>query len=245
MRRFFFRPEERTGDKVSLDEAESRHVKTVLRLQPGDGLELLDGSGTIYTAEIVNVEKRVCAEITGSKIINEGETTSLIVCQGLLKAKKMDSVIQKCTELGVMQFIPFISSRCQGRPDGRQLRKKHERWFRIIEESCKQCCRPRKMELIEPVGFGNIVQTGNREVREMKLLFWEEEKSMHLHDVGPLTGVERITILLGPEGGFSREEIETSRKEGWKTVSLGKRILRAETATYASVAILQHLLGHM
>ncbi len=243
MRRFFFRPEERNGDTVTLDEAESHHVKRVLRLGVGDALELLDGSGALYVAEIVNIEKQVKVVITSMHAEKDEDAPSLWVGQGLLKAKKMDSVIQKCTELGVTHFTPFISSRCQGRPDTRQLQKKHERWLRIIEESCKQCSRSRKMVLENPVDFDRALQANTGLKREKKLLLWEEEQSVRLQDVGLGSGFDGVQLLLGPEGGFSRDEIESSRRQGWQTVSLGQRILRAETATYASVAIVQHLLG--
>ncbi len=245
MRRFLFRPEERDGDRVLLSEAESRHIKTVLRLRSGDKIELLDGTGAVYAARIVKVEKRVSTEITGLKTKIEEERISLWVGQGVLKAKKMDGVIQKCTELGVRRFTPFISSRCQGRPAAMQIRKKHERWLRIIKESCKQCCRPQPMDLIEQVSFQNVLQVKNEEIKELKLLFWEEEQAVHLRDVESLTEYNRVRILLGPEGGLSEDEVESARSAGWQTASLGQRILRAETATYASVAIVQHLIGNM
>jgi 16S rRNA (uracil1498-N3)-methyltransferase len=79
----------------------------------------------------------------------------------------------------------------------------------------------------------------------LKILFWEEERDVHIQDLPPLQGVGMVHILLGAEGGFTKEEVSVAREAGWRTVSLGKRILRAETATLASVAILQHLLGAM
>ncbi len=245
MRRFFFHPEERTGDRVLLSETESRHMKTVLRLKAGDCIELLDGFGGVYAASVVTMDKRVIAEIISVVSVDSNEKTALWVGQGMLKSKKMDSVVQKCTELGAERFIPFISNRCQGRPDVRQIQKKHERWNRIIEESCKQCFRPRPMELVEPVPFHEAAMSNSEERNELKLLFWEEEHTIRIENLPPLTEYDRICIMLGPEGGITHDEIELARSKEWQTVSLGSRILRAETATFASVSIIQHLLGNM
>ncbi len=220
-------------------------MKTVLRLKAGDSIELLDGSGGVYTGKVVTMDKRVIAEITLVVSVDSNEKSALWVGQGMLKAKKMDSVVQKCTELGVERFTPFISSRCQGRPDARQMQKKHERWSRIIEESCKQCFRPRPMELVEPIPFHEPLLLNSEGSNELKLVFWEEEHTTRIEDLPPLIEHDRIRILLGPEGGITHDEIELARSSGWQTVSLGSRILRAETATFASVSIIQHLLGNM
>jgi len=230
---------------VVLPEGESHHIRSVLRLQTGRHVELFDGAGGVHLAELVEMSGKVRARIISSTIDKEGALTPLWVGQGLLKGKNMDTVVQKCTELGVNELFPLMTARCQGRPDPARSRKKHERWLRIVEEACKQCGRTRPMELLETTDFQDIIESPGTGPTGLKILFWEEERDVHLQDLLPIQGLGMIQILLGPEGGFTKEEVAVARDAGWRIVSLGKRILRAETATLASVAILQHLLGAM
>lgn len=245
MRRFFFNPKEQDGQTIVLPQEESHHIKTVLRLKIGDELELMDGGGTIYSGRITGFGKRTRVEITGQREERQESATPLWVGQGLIKSKKMDLIIQKCTELGVQRFIPFISSRCQGRFDGAQLQKKLERWQRISEEACKQCGRARMMEIAFPLTLQELLDFDFGEIREMKLLFWEEERGRKIKDLETFTEYERIHILFGPEGGITSDECRMAQEAGWQSVSLGSRILRAETAVLAAVSIIQHRLDEM
>lgn len=244
MRRFFFDPKSRNGDIVILSEEESRHIVRVLRLPVGHEIELLDGQGTVYQAVIAAIDRRVAAclgavvaaDLGGGKIVRVG--------QGILKGEKMDTVVQKCTELGVTRLSPFQSSRCQGKADPVHNRKRHERWQRIGLASCKQCLRPQPMQLDGPVPLAGVVEeeAGSGTLR---LLFWEEEKAVRLQDIPALAAAPAVTLLLGPEGGFAREEVDLALAHGWRTVSLGERILRAETATLTAVALVQYLIGNL
>jgi 16S rRNA (uracil1498-N3)-methyltransferase len=245
MRKFFFRPEDRIGDMVSLSAEESHHLGSVLRLQAGRMVELYDGEGGIHQAELVKMGARVMARIISSRSTDPEPAVVLRIGQGLLKGKAMDLVVQKCTELGVDTLTPMISSRCQGRPESDRDRKKHERWTRIVDEACKQCGRPRPMVVAETADFADIIRSSAAEAAGLKILFWEEEKAVHLRDLAPYTVPGGVYALLGPEGGFTEEEAAAARAAGWRTVSLGRRILRAETASLAAAAILQHLLGCM
>ncbi len=241
MKRFFFRPDERSGDKVVLSEMESKHIRTVLRLKIGDTIELLDGLGSVFTAKIVSIEKCVTVQII--TLLDKEQQTEGRIClgQGLLKSKKMDLIVQKCTELGVDSFMPFVGERSQGRPDELQMRKKHERWGRIVEESCKQCSRSRPMKVWQASTFEEMISLPETDV--LKLLCWEGEFVTSFRNIPPLEGYDLIHVLLGPEGGFTQEEIEQAQGLGWITVTLGPLILRAETAAISSVSILQYLRG--
>ena len=245
MRKFFFRPEDRTGDVVSLSVDESHHMRSVLRLRAGRHVELFDGDGGIHQAELVEMGERVIARIVSSRPADAAPTVPLLVGQGLLKGKTMDMVVQKCTELGVETLAPMITSRCQGRPEPGRDRSKHERWLRIVEESCKQCGRPLPMDLQQTAAFKDVIRSCQAAAAGLKILFWEEEREVRLQDLLPLDAAGGVFILLGPEGGFTAEEVDAARAEGWRTVSLGRRILRAETASLAAAAIIQHLLGAM
>jgi 16S rRNA (uracil1498-N3)-methyltransferase len=230
---------------VVLPEGESHHIRSVLRLQTGRQVELFDGEGGVHLAELVEISGKVRARIISSTLDQEGIGTPLWVCQGLLKGKNMDTVVQKCTELGVSTFLPVFTSRCQGRPDPARDGKRHERWLRIVEEACKQCGRSRPMELLETADFPDISEFPGAGSAGLKILFWEEERDVRIQDVISLRNGGTVYMLLGPEGGFTKDEVAEAGDAGWRTVSLGKRILRAETATLASVSIIQHLLGAM
>jgi 16S rRNA (uracil1498-N3)-methyltransferase len=245
MRRFFFKPEKRTGQTVLFSEDQAHHIRTVLRLQTGMQVELFDGAGGIYLAELLESAGQVQARIISSSTDSKDSGIPLWVCQGVLKGKNTDTVIQKCTELGVHGFIPLMTSRCQVRPDPARNLKRHERWRRIIQEACKQCDRSRPMELLETTGLQDVLTSHGTGPAGLKILFWEEERDLRLHDLPTFQGVGSIHVLLGPEGGLTGEEVAIARDAGWHVVSLGARILRADTATLASVAILQHLLGVM
>ncbi len=245
MRRFFFDPTSRNGDRVFLSEEESRHILKVLRLKAGDVIELLDGLGSVYCAVITIVGRLVEAHIEGVVIRAEDEGTSVRVWQGILKGDKMDTVLQKCTELGVTGMIPFQSSRCQGKLDPLHAKKKYERWQRIGIAACKQCLRLQSIKIDMPTSYAESLENTAADTTDLRLLFWEEEKSIHLHDIADIHKASSIALMLGPEGGLTREEVEQATLHGWRTVSLGGRILRAETATLTAVSIVQYLAGNL
>ena len=245
MRRFFFNQTDQNGDIISLSAEESKHITKVLRLQPGTEIELLNGSNTVHTGTIIQVGPEVQVHITASRHQDDKTTTKVRIAQGILKGQKMDMVIQKCTELGADLLIPFTSSRCQGKLDEQQAGKKQERWQRIALSACKQCMRPQPMQITKPVDFTSLIMASEQSVSWQKILFWEEEKEIHLQDLPPLGSHEGVDIILGPEGGITPEEVDLARQHGWLVVSLGSRILRAETATIAAVTLVQYLSGNL
>ena len=246
LRRFFFDPTDRHEDTVSISQEESKHIKIVLRLNIGDKVELLDGFGAVCLAELVSLEKNAQAKIISESHVAENKVASLWLGQAVLKGKKIDDLIPKCTELGVDIFAPFQSSRCQGRLDSVRAAKKKERWERMVESSCKQCQRPVRME-VEPISdFAEMLTAiGEQASGELRILFWEDEKDLPLRHIDFGKKYEMIRVILGPEGGFSEEEAELAKKMGWLTVSLGQRVLKADTATVTAVALLQYLAGNM
>lgn len=246
MRRFFFEPADRNGDEVRLPETESRHISKSLRLHVGSQVHLFDGTGMRYLAEITNIGRQVIARILAADDEQQEEGALLHVEQALLKNVKMDFVVEKCTELGVASFRPFISSRCQGKIDDEERGgKRQQRWQRIVESACKQCSRPRPMELKNATSLAGLCSSAEQEPHTLRLLFWEEETETSLHDLPPFADYNQIHLLLGPEGGFSKEEVELACHAGYQSISLGTRILRAETATVAAIAIVRYLAGDM
>lgn len=245
MRRFFFDPSSRKGDRIVLSLDESRHITKVLRLKVGDMIELLDGHGTLCQAVIANVGRLVKADIETVVAEQKEVNTPLWVWQGVLKGEKMDTVVQKCTELGVTGMIPFQSSRCQGKLHQTQAWKKLERWQRIGLAACKQCMRLQTIQIEKPTNYTESLMRKSDDEGILKLLFWEEEKTTHLVDIPQIDKAQSLALMLGPEGGFSSDEILLARRSGWQTVSLGERILRAETATLSAVSIVQYLAGNL
>jgi len=245
MRRFFFDPKTRRGEHVVLSKEESRHIKKVLRLEVGSAVELLDGEGGLYSGEISGIERTVEVKITATLSEEESSSGSIQVCQAILKGEKMDTVVQKCTELGVTTMVAFQSSRCQGKLDPTVGAKKQGRWQRIGLAACKQCMRPLPMDIVEPVTFKEAICNDGLNEKTLRILFWEEEQQVHLREIKGLQTADSIALLLGPEGGLSPEEVELAREHGWVSVSLGKRILRAETATLTAVSIVQYLVGRL
>jgi 16S rRNA (uracil1498-N3)-methyltransferase len=126
-----------------------------------------------------------------------------------------------------------------------QSRKKHERWQRIALAACKQCLRLQTIQIDAPESYTASLSTKSADKDILRLLFWEEEKNTHLHDIREIDQASSLALMLGPEGGFTRQEVDEARLLGWRTVGLGDRILRAETATLSAVAIVQYLAGNL
>lgn len=240
-RRFFITEENLAGDSILVTGPEAHHIKNVLRLSPGETVTFLDGKGSRYLACIEQIDKgRVVATITGhSRETRTG--VGLHLGQALLPGERMDLAIQKVTELGVSSISPFFSEYgyTNSRHDSRL-----QRWQRVILESCKQCDQAYSPEISPPVELERLLT--NPPETDIKLIFWEEEKNLSLSDFDFASSqLGSVFFLLGPVGGFSRTEVELAVGLGFISLSLGPRILRAETATIAATAILQQLCGNM
>lgn len=245
-RRFFYNSADKSGEVVVLDDDESRHIRTVLRLSEGEEVELFDGSGSLYNGVLDSIGKRVKARITGEIIVEEQNRCTLWLGQAVLKGSKVDELIPKCNELGVDVITPFESERCQGRLGEQRAGKKRERWQRMVEASCKQCGRLCRMEVEKVVSFQRLIEElGPCTEKELRMVFWEDEAQNSLAQTVSSEQYEVVRILLGPEGGFEPEEITLAEDNGWISVSLGKRVLRAETATIAAVSLVQYLSGNL
>jgi len=247
MRRFFIDPGNIIGPSAVLTGNEARHISAVLRLTPGTIITLFDGSGSYFEALLTKISpSRVEAKIIS--IIPYIETPedappSLHLAIGLLKGKKMAFIIQKITELGVASLRPFRSRYCAAHePETGRL----YRWQKIALEACKQCNRPKPPDLHEVTDFKTMLSASGADEYDLKLIFWEETGQKSLQEaLGPLGATKSIHILIGPEGGFSPDEVVDAVDAGYQLVTLGSRILRAETAAVAAVAILQHELGNL
>lgn len=242
LRRFFINPAEITGETAQLTGPEAHHLRAVLRLGPGDPLTIFDGTGARYQARVEQIRKdRVTANII-EQTLDPLPRVRLHLGQALLdKGQKMDLILQKATELGVDEIWLFFSEYGGHKsPAISQI----ERWQRIIIEACKQCDRARVPQLHAPIKLIDLISQPPCDTR---LIFWEHEKKQSLTEALADQGEDcrAAFFLIGPVGGFSEQEVAHARREGFKPVSLGPRILRAETATIAATAIMQYALGNL
>ena len=231
---------------MTLRGSDARHIKKVLRLQPGDGIGLFDGSGEAYAARIENfVPDGIVIEVLSSAPAVTESPIQITIAQAFLKDKKMDGLARQLTELGAAKWIPFFADRSVPAPDRRRLAGRLERWKKISREALKQCKRGRLM-VIEPVGSLQEVLLQARRC-DVKILFWENQPQPlnRLAVVKQGVSPEGIFAILGPEGGFSPAEVEAAVADGFLTAGLGPRILRAETAAIAAAALLQFLFGDL
>ncbi len=239
MHRFFIDKSHITESSAQLTGPEAHHLRNVLRLSPGTQVELYDGEGNAYLAEITKIGNQ-----TGLAIISKSSHTSpqphLHIAQGILKGKKMDLIIQKATELGVSRFTPFDSIYTAVRPP---KTSKFDRWQKIMLEACKQCGRPLPLTIDATQSFDNLL--GKAANTTTKIIFWEKETSRTLHDFDTLSKSQSIIAMIGPEGGFSDQEIEQAVKSGFTPTSMGQQTLRAETASISAMAVLQFLSGNL
>lgn len=234
MRRFF--APEITVPDLKLTGNEAKHISRVLRMREGDMLVLFDGTGYDYTAEIVGMKEESIVLKVQDKVLSDSEPKICVkIYQAVIKSDHFDFVVQKCTELGVFEIIPFISERCVKIPRSPQAFV--EREARIALEAAKQCGRSGVPVVNEIV---NIEAVEQKIRTEFAILAYEGEKKQGLKEV--LAGFEgdRLSVIIGPEGGFTKQEVERLAQAGAVPVSLGKLILRAETAGAAALAMLRY-----
>ena len=237
MRHFFVDPTDITGTGAVISGSEARHIRLVLRLDPGQGIKLFDGMGNIYRAIIRNLDKaKITVSITDKKkFIDNGPQVHL--GQALLKGKKMDFLVQKATELGIHTVHPFTSEHCAKRTSA----SRNERWKKISLEACKQSGRPLPLNCRPVQKFSNIIRQSTN--FKCNIIFWEQEKKNILGNLPPTP--DSILFLIGPEGGFSYKEVMEAHNHGFQPITFGKRILRAETAAFCAMSIIQYINGNL
>lgn len=236
-------------DRVPLSPEESHHASKVLRLERGAGVRLTDGCGGLFTGRIETITPKQTIVWIESKLPAPTPKARVVLAQGLLKGEKMEFVLQKAAELGAAAVLPFTSSRTIAGWKGEA--KKLERWRKIAEAASKQCGRAIHLEVREPVAFSGVLT----QQADAKVVFWEEEEETKSvasrrgawpQRSSPDTGyAPTILLVIGPEGGLSREEIGAALENGFHVLSLGSLILRAETAALTALSVIQYELGNI
>ena len=239
-RRFFAPPSAFNFNKrvVTLTSDEARHLREVLRLKAGDEVQVFDGAGREFRA-VVSQARREFAELEIGDEIESPKAESplqLTLAVALLKGEKFDLVVQKGTELGVNRFIPLVTryADIRLRDDG-DAAKRVTRWQRIALEAAKQCGRSFVPEISAPASFESALSEGSC------LMFSERDGEGLNTDLK----TDNLTAIVGSEGGWSDEELDQARAAGVPIVTLGGRVLRAETAAIATAVLLQHLYGDL
>jgi len=222
---------------------DAKHIFKVLRKKKGDHIAITDGQGKDYNSIILNATP----ESIEVEIIEKFDSITesfidITLCSGMLKDKKMDFVIKHITQLGVQKWIPFFCEHSIPSPNIKKIKVRKTRWESIAKESLKQCNRSCLPKISDPMNFKTLMEQS--ENQDLKIAFYEKsDQKIQTLPNSPL--LKKITILIGPEGGFSKNEILMAKEKGFLSYGLGPRILRAETASIASCTLIQHLFGDM
>jgi 16S rRNA (uracil1498-N3)-methyltransferase len=226
------------NNRISIAAEKAHYLVSVLRCKKGDDLIIFNGQGNCFRTAVVKADKKeVVAEVREEFLCDFEPPIHITLVQSLLKGEKMDLVIQKTTELGVTEILPVMSQRSQI-----QDTRKIVRWRRIAEEASRQSGRNVVPAVHEPVHFRDFLLSD----KQRGIVFYEEEGLKLSAAVSSFVPrPSPLIIVIGPEGGFSKEEVIAAQEKGFLVASLGKRILRAETAAISAVALIQFLLGDM
>lgn len=240
MPRFFVDKKEVLDNSIVLQGSDAAHIRTVLRLRVGDEIQVLDREGSLYQVRLDDVKNRsVKGEIVSSRAVDNESPLKIHLGQSLIKGNKFDGVLRRSVELGVHSITPLYTDRTVAKSDSG---KKIPRWKKIVEESSKQCGRSGV-----PYVSGEITRFDaycqQSEKSDLKLIFWEMERESGLKDITPSDVPHSVSILIGPEGGFTRDEVAKARSHGFQTLGLGPRIFRAETAPLVVLSLLQSRWG--
>ncbi len=235
MPRFFTSPVE--GNRAVLSGEDAAHITRSLRLRGGDKITLCDGSGFDYEGVIISVGEEVQVEIQEKHPSDTEPSARIALYQALPKGDKMEWIIQKAVELGVYRVVPVLTSRCVSRPDGKSMSRKVERYNKIAAEAAKQSGRG---ILPEVAGLMSL-EAAAKEVCGKGIVFYEKGGARLTELVN--AGDKEWSIFVGSEGGFSEEEIELLEGYGVRPATLGKRILRCETAPICGLSVMLSLLG--
>ena len=242
MHRFFVPANQIKDDRTVLSDGDAHHALRVLRLQKGSALSVCDGMGNVYNGEIVSVQNRVEVLLSHKRPMESEPKIHVTLYQSLPKQGKMETVVQKCTELGASRFVIFASMRSVVRLNDKDAQAKQQRWRKTAMEACKQSGRGAIPPVEVILSFEKVLE---RMAQHDLLLVAYEGETEHGLSAVLKTVPKNIGIVIGPEGGLDYSEVEAMEQAGGVTFSLGKRILRTETAGMAVLSALMFASGEM
>ncbi len=232
------------GTPLTLTGREHHYLATVLRLKSGTELVLADAGGREFAAAIVHVDDTALELNVGEELpVHRHDGPAITIYQGMPKGEKLELILQKGTELGVGSIVPFYAARSVPRLRDERVEGRVARWERITREAARQCNRPDVPHLGLARNLADVLRMGEHSV---KLLLWEEEEAVGLRRLlADTPRPDSVAVIIGPEGGLTGEEVAAAREAGYCAVTLGRRILRTETASLAILSILQHVWGDL
>ena len=238
MTRFFVTPEEMAGDTITLTGENASHAK-VLRLKSGEQVLVCDGEGQECLCAVVDSGWNL--EVLERRASDTEPAVKVSIYMAFPKSDKLEHVIQKATELGAYEIVAFPSARCVSRPDEKSLKKKLERWQKIAASAAEQSGRGRIPEVVVLGSFAEALSRGAQ--TDLPMLFYENERATTLHMALTANAYQSAALLTGPEGGLEEKEVEKAMDAGWKVCTLGRRILRCETAPLCALSAVMYDAG--
>ena len=234
MPRFFVRKGQisETGDggqTVTILGDDASHITRSLRMGPGDELTVCDMSRTEYRCRILSVGAAVTARVVSSMPSANEPPYQAVLYQALVKGDKFDTLLQKAVECGVGKVVPVLTERCTVRPEARGIDNKLVRWRRIAAEAAGQCGRGIMPEVTDMMTFAEAIREASK--ADLALFCYEGDGTVPLSELTNRECPSTVSLVIGPEGGFSLEEVAAARTAGMRPVGLGHRILRTETAS--------------
>ncbi len=239
MNRFFVDMDGReAGTSITITGGDVNHIRNVLRLKIGEQILISDGRGRDYYCRISDIDsEQVVADIEDVCDNFAELPVEVTLFQGYPKSDKMDLIVQKMVELGVHRIVPVFTARTVVKLDAKKAAKKTERYNLIAEAAAKQSGRGLVPEVLSPVTFAQAIKMASE--LDMNIIPYEEAEGLEYSRrvISDIQGKKSLGIFIGPEGGFSRDEVEQAMAAGAKSITLGHRILRTETAGLAVMAI--------
>ena len=239
MVRFFVSAEDLEKEDVSLTGENAQHAK-VLRLKPGETVLLCDGEGREAVCKVASTDGWLLRAMERRESQSEA-AAKVSVYMALPKADKLEHVIQKATELGAYEIVTFPSARCVSRPDEKSLKKKLERWEKIAASAAEQSGRGRIPKVLVLGSFSEALTRAAQ--ADKALMFYEHEEALTLKMALSSGGYSTVSLLTGPEGGLEEAEVTQAREAGLQVCTLGKRILRCETAPLCALSAVMYDAG--
>ena len=239
MYQFFVEDAQIGKEFITITGSDVNHIKNVLRMKPGEKIRVSNQQGKDYYCEILELgDDFVQADILDSEAAGTELGAKIFLFQALPKGDRMETVIQKAVELGVYEIIPVAMKYCVVKLDAKKAENKKKRWQAIAESAAKQSKRSRIPVVHEVMDFASAVEYAKN--CQVNLVPYENERGMVAtrEALDSLHAKDSISVMIGPEGGFSEEEIEKVRTEHMQVISLGKRILRTDTAAIATLSLL-------
>ena len=241
MTRFFIEPEDMQPDFLVLTGENAQHAK-VLRLKNGEEVLVCDGQGRECLCTVSDVSpERISLVVNHCQESDTEAAVRLSVYMAFAKGEKLEHVIQKATELGAFEIIAFPSARCVSRPDEKSLKKKLERWQKIAQSAAQQSGRGRIPEVLVMTSYKQALSRAAQ--ADVGLLFYENERATTLKMALTQKPYQTVSILTGPEGGLEESEVEQASQAGLQVCTLGKRILRCETAPLCALSAIMYDSG--